>query len=324
MQQQSHTPSKTTSTSSSPNNRSEMSNSLQPGMTTEAYSISMVPASTSDIMRSWEDSFPSSSPLNTITRYTIPITTTLSNEGTTRGLSVSSIRNRSTIGRVDTSRSGSDKALVQTWSTMPQDQAYLDMNLYHLFPSLTETTLDMGCALSMGCTPYTTTVEGEWLPNIAWWNSNLSGEETMTALTTQSDAEERLGSLQDGSWASNLCPSSEPTQHTETVSTQIPTYLRHRRASQEPVVNPVVVVVVPAVTMITTAEAPVVVESDPLLMEYDGLIPTEEELKADIDRLVGIGCAEEIELPEEEDQDDQCDGQRTCTLVQNNTTALER
>ncbi|CAG8663650.1 2304_t:CDS:2, partial [Paraglomus brasilianum] len=289
----------TTSTSSSPSNRSETSNSLQPGMTTAAYLTSMVPASISDTMRSWEDSFPSSPPPNTIIKYTTPITTTSLNEGTTRELSVSSIRNRSTIGRVDTSRNGSDEALAQTWSTMPPGQAYLDMNLYHLFPSLTETTLDTGCAPSTGCTPYTTTVEEEWLPDIAWWNSNPSGEETMTVLTTQSDAEERLGSLPDGLWASNLYPSSEPIQHTETASTPTSTYLRHRRASQEPV-------------------------SDPLLMEYDGLIPTEEELRADIDQLVGIGCAEETELPEEEDQEDQCDGQRTCTLVQNHTTALEK
>jgi len=146
----------------------------------------------------------------------------------------------------------------------------------------------------------------------------------MTALTTQLDAEERLGSLPDGLWASNLYPSSEPIQRIETASTQIPTYLRHRRASQEFVVNPAAAVVVPATTTTTTTEAAAVVESDPLLMEYDGLIPTEEELKADIDQLVGIGCAEEIELPEEEDQDDQCDGQRTCTPVQNHTTVLEK
>src|SRR6185437_14371464 len=324
MQHQSHTPSKTTSTSSSPSNRSETSNSLQPGMTTAAYITSTVPASTLDNTRSWEDSFPSSPPLNTTIKYTTPITTTLSNEETTRELSVSFTRNRSTIGRVDTLRNGSDEALAQTWSTMPPGQAYLDMNLYHLFPSLTETTLDTGCAPSTGCTPYTTTVEEEWLPDIAWWNSNLSGEETMTALTTQLDAEERLGSLPDGLWASNLYPSSEPIQHTEIASKQIPTYLRHRHASQEPVVNPAAVVVVPATTTTTTTEAAAVVESDPLLMEYDGLIPTEEELKADIDQLVGIGCAEEIELPEEEDQDDQCDGQRTCTLAQNHTKALEK
>src|SRR6185312_9021129 len=325
MQHQSPTPSKTTSISSSPSNRSETSNSLQPGMTTAAYITSTVPASTLDNTRSWEDSFPSSPPLNTTIRYTTPITTTLSNEETTRELSVSSIRNRSTIGRVDTSRNGSDEASVQTWSTMPPGQAYLDMNLYHLFPSLTETTLDTGCAPSTGCTPYTTTVEEEWLPDIAWWNSSPSGEETTTVLTTQSDAEERLGSLPDGLWASNLYPSSEPIQRTETASTQTSTYLRHRRASQELVVNPAAVVVVPeATTTTTTTEAAAVVESDPLLMEYDGLIPTEEELKADIDQLVGIGCAEEIELPEEEDQDDQCDGQRTCTLVQNHTTAQEK
>jgi len=100
--------------------------------------------------------------------------------------------------------------------------------------------------------------------------------------------------------------------------------LRHRRASQEFVEVPTEVVVAAAPATATVAAA---AELDLLQGEYSGLvIPTEEEIRAEVDEMVGKykGCEGKIELPEEEDQDDRCDGQRTYIPVPNPTKVREK